>query len=223
MNLATAFAASVEKRPDKIALYWGESEFSYATLSAQSGAVAAELAGKFGVKPGDRVALWVKNCPEFVSAVFGILSAGGVVVPINNFLKPAEVSYIVNDSGANVLITDAELAAHSDTLKAARPSLEILRVEEFPALNPSSESANPPIFVFRERPRGAALHLRHDRPSEGRDAHARQFSPQRGELRGGARRCARTTASWWRCRSFTASCSRWARCCRCCAAAGFCC
>jgi long-chain acyl-CoA synthetase len=134
MNLATAFAASVEKRPDKIALYWGESEFSYATLSAQSRAVAAELTGKFGVKPGDRVALWVKNCPGFVSSVFGILSAGGVVVPINNFLKPAEVSYIVNDSGTNVLITDAELAAHSETLKAARPSLEILRVEQFGAI-----------------------------------------------------------------------------------------
>ena len=86
---------------------------------------------RFGVKPGDRVALWVKNCPEFVPAVFGILSAGGVVVPINNFLKPAEVSYILNDAGANVLITDAELAAHFETLKAARPSLEILQVEEF--------------------------------------------------------------------------------------------
>ena len=134
MNLATAFAASVEKRPDKIALYWGESEFSYATLSAQSGAVAAELTGKFGVKPSDRVGLWVKNCPEFVSSVFGILSAGGVIVPINSFFKPAEVSYIVNDSGANVLITDAELAAHAETLKAARPPLEILRVEQFGAI-----------------------------------------------------------------------------------------
>ena len=134
MNLATAFAASVEKRPDKIALYWGESEFSYAMLSAQSRAVAAELGGKFGVKSGDRVALWVKNCPEFVSSVFGILSAGGVVVPINNFFKPAEVGYIVNDAGANVLITDAELAAHSDILKAARPALEILRIEQFGAI-----------------------------------------------------------------------------------------
>ena len=122
---------------------WGECEFTYATLFAQSRAVAAELTGKFGVKPGDRVALWVKNCPEFVSALFGIWSAGGVVVPINNFFKPAEVGYIVKDSGANVLITDAELAAQGDTLK--------------------------------------------DRPSEGRDAHARQFSAQCGELCGGAR------------------------------------
>jgi long-chain acyl-CoA synthetase len=134
MNLATAFAASVEKRPGKIAMCWGENEFTYAALFAQSRAVAAELAGKFGVKPGNRVALWVKNCPGFVSSVFGILSAGGVVVPINNFLKPAEVGYIVNDSGANVLITDTELAAHFDTLKAARPSLEILRVEQFGAI-----------------------------------------------------------------------------------------
>ncbi|MGB7749547.1 MAG: long-chain fatty acid--CoA ligase [Verrucomicrobiia bacterium] len=137
MNLATAFAASVEKRPEKIALYWGESEFTYATLFEQSRALAAELTGKFGVKPGDRVALWTKNCPEFVPSVFGIWSAGGVVVPINNFFKPAEVGYIVSDSGANVLITGAELAAHFETLKATRPALDILRVEQF-----TSEIAN---------------------------------------------------------------------------------
>jgi len=133
MNLATAFANCVEKHAPKTAIFWGETEIPYAALLAQSQKVAAHLQTKFGVKPGDRVALWVKNCPEFVPAVFGILSAGGVVVPINNFLKPAEASYIVNDSGANVLITDAELAAHFETLKAARPSLEILRVEKFAA------------------------------------------------------------------------------------------
>ena len=137
MDLATAFADCAKKHAPKIAIFWGETEIPYAELFAQSQKVAAHLQTKFGVKPCDRVALWVKNCPEFVPAVFGILSAGGVVVPINNFLKPAEVSYILNDSGANVLITGAELAAQFETLKAARPSLEILRVEDFPALNPS--------------------------------------------------------------------------------------
>ncbi len=138
MNLATAFADCAEKHAPKTAIFWGETEISYAALLAQSQKVAARLRTRFGVKPGDRVALWVKNCPEFVPAVFGILSAGGVVVPINNFLKPAEVSYIVNDSGANVLITGAELAAHFETLKAARPALKMLRVEEFPALGEST-------------------------------------------------------------------------------------
>ena len=137
MNLATAFANCAEKHAPKTAIFWGETEITYAALLAQSQKVAAHLQTGFGVKHGDRVALWVKNCPQFVPAVFGILSAGGVVVPINNFLKPAEVSYIVHDSGANVLITDAELAAHFEALKAARPSLKLLRVEEF-----TSEVAN---------------------------------------------------------------------------------
>jgi long-chain acyl-CoA synthetase len=138
MNLAAAFADCAEKHAHKTAIFWGETEISYAALFAQVQKIATHLQTKFGVKPGDRVALWVKNCPEFVPAVFGILTAGGVVVPINNFLKPAEVSYILNDSGANVLITDAELSAHLEVLKAARPSLKVLSVGEFHALNPSS-------------------------------------------------------------------------------------
>ena len=134
MNLASAFAASVRQRPDKIALYWGEQEFSYAALHAQSCAVAAELKRRFGVKPGDRVALWLKNRPEFVAAVFGVLDAGAVLVPINNFLKPDEVNYILADGGIDVLITEEDLAVHAPVLVAARPQLKIFKVESFAEL-----------------------------------------------------------------------------------------
>ena len=130
MNLAVMFARCATKHASKTAICWGDLELSYTALLGQVKHVASDLQGGFGVKPGDRVALWVKNCPEFIPAVFGILSAGGVVVPINNFLKPAEVSYILNDSGANVLITDPELSAHFETLKAARSSLRLSRIEE---------------------------------------------------------------------------------------------
>jgi long-chain acyl-CoA synthetase len=170
MNLASAFAASVEKRPDKIALYWGDGEFTYAMLSAQSGAVAAELTGKFGVKPGDRVALWLKNRPEFIPAVFGILGAGAVLVPINNFLKPDEVNYILKDGGIDVLITDDELAIHAPALLAARPQLKIFKVENFPASpSPIFHLPSPPtrnesdlaVIIYTSgttgRPKGAML------------------------------------------------------------------
>jgi long-chain acyl-CoA synthetase len=133
MNLATAFANCAQKHAQKTAIFWGEREISYAGIHAQSQRAAAHLQNKFGVKPGDRVALWLKNCPEFVVSVFGILQAGAVVVPINNFLKPAEVVYILNDGGIDVVITDAELGAHSAELKTARPSLKMLLVEEFAA------------------------------------------------------------------------------------------
>jgi long-chain acyl-CoA synthetase len=143
MNLATAFADCAQKHSQKTAIFWGDHEISYAELHAQSQKVAAHLQNQFDVKPGDRVALWLKNCPEFVVSVFGILQAGAVVVPINNFLKPAEVGYILNDGGIDVVITDAELGGHFSELAAARPQLKIFEVEEFTALNPSSTLNSP--------------------------------------------------------------------------------
>jgi long-chain acyl-CoA synthetase len=131
MNLAEAFADCAQTRGAKTAIFYGETEITYAQLHAQAQRLAAQLQSDFAVQPGDRVALWLKNCPEFVVAVFGILQAGAVVVPINNFLKPAEVGYILNDAGIDVLISDAELSVHFPALLTQRPSLKFLPVEEF--------------------------------------------------------------------------------------------
>lgn len=134
MNLATAFSESAQKHLRKTAIYFGDREISYADLLGQSQAVGVHLQKQFGVAAGDRVGLWLRNCPEFVSAVYGILNAGAVVIPINNFLKPAEVVYLLNDAGVDVLICDAELGAHFAELAAARPQLKMLKVEEFASL-----------------------------------------------------------------------------------------
>ncbi len=147
MNVATAFAESAQRQPEKIAVFWGQDEFTYATLLRQASAVAAHLKGPLGVKSGERVGLWLKNCPEFLNALFGILQAGAVVVPINNFLKPDEVSFILNDSGADLLITDKSMHEAVARLTAARPSLRVLMVEEFSRL---PVGAAPPASVARE-------------------------------------------------------------------------
>jgi len=91
--------------------------------------VTANLVEQLVVRPGDRVGLWLKNCPEFIPSVFGTLAAGAVLVPINNFLKPDEVSFILRDAGIDALITDSDLSAHFQTLKSARPGLKLLNVE----------------------------------------------------------------------------------------------
>jgi long-chain acyl-CoA synthetase len=130
MNLAGAFAESVHKQPQKIALFWGEREYSYTDLWRQSGVVSDQLRQRFDVKPGDRVGLWLKNCPEFIPSLFGILRAGAVVVPINNFFKADEVNYILSDAGIDVLITDAELGVHHRALEIARPDLKLFRIEQ---------------------------------------------------------------------------------------------
>src|SRR5215472_6177336 len=120
MNLVSAFAASVEMHANKTAVFWGEREYSYPELWSAS-VSAGEQLKRLGVRTGDRVGLWLKNCPEFVPALFGIWQAGAVAVPINNFLKPDEVGYILNDAGIDVIITDADLAGHFPALQGKRP------------------------------------------------------------------------------------------------------
>ena len=162
----------MRRLPDKTALFWGESEISFATLWRQTCHISETLRQRFGVKPGDRVALWLKNCPEFIPGFMGILHAGAVVVPVNNFLKPDEIIHLLNDSGADVVITDAELAAHHRPLEAARPSLRFYRIEELsnavlefgpPTADtcPGSEPGDLAVLVYTSgttgRPKGAML------------------------------------------------------------------
>ena len=131
MNLAAAFAVTAEQNSAKTAVFWGDEEHGYAVLLAQSRQLASLLHHQFKVKPGDRVGLWLKNCPEFVPALFAVLQCGAVVVPINNFLKPEEIHYILADAGIDVIITDSTLAEHFPALMVLRPQLQIWQVEEF--------------------------------------------------------------------------------------------
>ncbi|MFA5038778.1 MAG: long-chain fatty acid--CoA ligase [Candidatus Omnitrophota bacterium] len=72
-----------------------------------------------GARPGERVALLLDNAPEFVFAYFGILMNGSVIVPVNHMFKREEVSHILQDSSASILITSrayAGLAAEVNTM-----------------------------------------------------------------------------------------------------------
>ncbi|MFN7139551.1 MAG: long-chain-fatty-acid--CoA ligase [Limisphaerales bacterium] len=131
MNLAQAFAESAVKNLKKPAIFWGEEEFSYGQLWSQTVWLSQRLE-VLGIKPGDRVALWLKNCPQFVPCLFGIWEAGAVVAPVNNFLKPEEVSYILSDAGINLVITDDTMGEACQKLQTLLPNTRFLRIEELP-------------------------------------------------------------------------------------------
>ncbi|HMJ66538.1 MAG TPA: long-chain fatty acid--CoA ligase [Candidatus Binatia bacterium] len=138
MNLALAFAASAQKHGPHGAIFWGDQQFSYEKVLSQAQALSAHLQSQFRVKPGDRVAMWLKNCPEFVPALYGIFGAGAAVVPINNFLKPDEVTYILKDCDATVVITDSTMAEGVSKLSSAGAQVRSWNVEDFPKLGPPS-------------------------------------------------------------------------------------
>ncbi|MBM3901098.1 MAG: long-chain fatty acid--CoA ligase [Verrucomicrobia bacterium] len=129
-HLFAAFAQSASNRSEKPALFWAREQFSYGQILQQSLWVGARLRTQLGVQPGDRVALWLRNRPEFVSALFGILAAGGVAVPINNFLKPNEMAYMLEDAGVKVVLTEDSNPEALAALQNLRPDLRILRVED---------------------------------------------------------------------------------------------
>ncbi len=166
MNLPLAFADSARKNSQRPAIFWADEEIRYQQLLQETVWVGQHLQQVLGVKPGDRVALWLKNCPQFVPSFLGILQAGGVVVPVNNFLKPDEVCFILQDAEADVIITDTAMAEALPILKTARPNLKCLRVEEIqkseqPPQTPPRNGADLAVLIYTSgttgRPKGAML------------------------------------------------------------------
>jgi long-chain acyl-CoA synthetase len=103
LNLASVLEHSALLTPAATAITAGNTRFTYAELDAHAAKVAAGLVA-LGIVPGDHVALSCPNLPFFPVAYFGILKAGGVVVPLNVLLKPREIAYHLRDSDAKALI-----------------------------------------------------------------------------------------------------------------------
>jgi acyl-CoA synthetase (AMP-forming)/AMP-acid ligase II len=78
--------------------------FDFAELGARVGE-AARAAISAGIETGDRVAIWAPNCWEWIVAALGVVSAGGVLVPINTRFKGREAGYVIQRSGARMLFT----------------------------------------------------------------------------------------------------------------------
>lgn len=91
------------KHPDLNAVHFYGRKFTYRQMVGAMNQVANVLVA-IGVKPGDRVALMMPNCPQYPMAYYGILKAGGIVVQVNPLYVENEIEYICNNSGATVMI-----------------------------------------------------------------------------------------------------------------------
>ena len=116
LSLAAVLAEPAWRQPDKTAVIQGAERLSYAELWAQARGQAAAIR-ELGVRPGDRVALMSPNVTDFPRSYYAILAAGAVVVPVHMLLTSEEISYILADSGAKLLIAHAVRA--EDAVKAA--------------------------------------------------------------------------------------------------------
>ncbi len=108
LTIASILAESATRHADRTAVVLGELKLTYAQLWTHSLQYAAVLRDK-GVGPGDKVALLLPNTPHFPLAYYGTLALGAIAVPVHALLKSEEIQYVLEDSGAKVLVCAAPL------------------------------------------------------------------------------------------------------------------
>jgi len=127
LNLASIVTESAAKVPDLPAIRLGDAELTYAALDELSARMATLLTEK-GLRPGDRVGVMLPNVPQFPIAYYGVLRAGGVVVPMNVLLKRREIAFYLEDSGAKLLLAWHGFAAEAEG-GAADAGVDLIEVE----------------------------------------------------------------------------------------------
>src|SRR5919106_406261 len=113
-NLARILTDAVQKHGDRTAFKLDDVELSYSMLDEGSARVAGLLKSK-GLEPGDRVGIMLPNVPYFPIAYYGVLRAGGVVVPMNVLLKGREVAFYLKDSGAKTVFAWHDFGEAAET------------------------------------------------------------------------------------------------------------
>ena len=163
MTLGAAFADTVARRRSATALVYGGAQYSFAEVGARAVAVAGALRQR-GVRPGDRVAVGLRNSPELVVSVLGVLHAGAVLVPVNPAYTADEVTYIVRDAGASLAIVESEHAIMLAPAHLPQLSVIVTALDGFAAAAPAAVAADPEapaLIVYTSgttgRPKGAIL------------------------------------------------------------------
>ena len=124
MNLAVWVGRHAQLRPDGPALADGERvHATWAALAARTAAAAAGLRDTFGLSVGDRVAIVMRNRPEYLEALYAVWHAGLVAVPVNARLHRDEIAYILEHSETAVVVTDPDHADDVEPLVGSVASL----------------------------------------------------------------------------------------------------
>jgi long-chain acyl-CoA synthetase len=114
-SLRELFAIS-RTRGETTFLVYEDERWSFADVMARVDALGAALVSRYGIAPGDRVAVAMRNYPEWVIAFAAITSIGAVSVSLNAWWTPDELDYALRDSGSRVVIADSERVARIEQL-----------------------------------------------------------------------------------------------------------
>ncbi|MEE4144573.1 MAG: AMP-binding protein, partial [Halieaceae bacterium] len=105
-NLVDALAVARQHGDREFLIYEGERR-SFNQLMDEADAIGAALQAH-GVRPGERVALAMRNYPEWMAVFIAVTRIGAVIVPVNSWGKPEDIAYTVEDAGARLVFCDQQ-------------------------------------------------------------------------------------------------------------------
>ena len=164
MNLAHLLHGVARRLPGRPAIAVGDRVLrSYQDLARRIARLAAGMVSKFGLGPGDRVGLAMKNCPEYWEVLFACWHAGLTAVPMNAKLHPKEFAYILGNAGAKVCFVTQDLesafSSFERIVSIASPEYGNIEAEPQP---PFDAKPGDPAWLFYTSgttgvPKGAVL------------------------------------------------------------------
>ena len=104
---------SLSRGSDKTFLVYEDEEWTFDDVHAEADALGHALVHEFGVRPGDRVGIAMRNLPEWVVAFVAALSIGAISVSLNAWWTEEELDYAVGDAGLSVMVCDPERMARA--------------------------------------------------------------------------------------------------------------
>src|SRR5262245_31122963 len=159
------------ERPERVAFFEGDRPIAYGEFAALCGKTAAWL-GDQGIRPGDRVAVWLVNRIEWLALFFGLARIGAALVALNTRYRAAEVQTVLERSGARMLVLQHNFrkidfpAVLRSVDDGAVRALQRIAVVDHDAETPSLILGKPtiPFQAFECQAGATAGHSRPDAP-----------------------------------------------------------
>lgn len=145
MNVGTLFTKSARTYPERLAIAYGEQEWTYRQTNERINKLANALRS-LGIQKGSNVAILLPNCPEFLESLFACFKAGLGTVPINSRLHPKECSFIIDNSEAVAVILGEDFR---DSLYALAG--EMPRVRHYISISEPLEGMRPYERLMKEQ------------------------------------------------------------------------
>jgi malonyl-CoA/methylmalonyl-CoA synthetase len=126
-SILHALIDACRRAPQKACIVFEGRRYTYADVLRRAAGWAGAMRAS-GLRPGERVALYLENCPDLLFAYLGAHLAGAIVVPVNVQYRQVELRHIFSDAGVRLCVTDAERVAELQRVAPELPALELVVV-----------------------------------------------------------------------------------------------